>query len=528
MCPLISEWTDKSCNQLKMLANFLLVASVLATVSAVESIVDGWQCSEGTLLHNGVCYDTGTTMATWTDARDYCRSRNGDLATIKSDEVNQFIIDNFAATPSVWLGLHDRKGSFAWSDGDSSAYRNWNAGEPDNGNGGKKEQCVTMSPAVDAGKWNDAQCMSTANALCEYSPISSCTLGNTISCSISAAIGLSDQIREEYIARSGVSFSKWNPQWVQCAHDGYESLSIDTALGLIGINKATYKASDALNDQVIVTTLASILGLPASFIKVTKLSNVPASGRRHLQGTSVDQVTVMHTLTIPDVEAQGYASADIAIALLSTSFRDALADGSFIAKLQSNAALLDATSMMSVTPGPVAYGAPAVVTVPSTMKCSGYIQTDAVNALEQTARDKGKAIEIIGDWRSSAQVYLRHRWITNGICDVNKNSTTGDNLGTLPGADYHSAGRVVSLKNSVADFWKKDLKAHGFHMPKPNDDKNYFEYLQNPQGAEVASNELKAFQSLWNKNMPFNRIKLTGKFDAATEQAFMNAPCGGW
>lgn len=169
-------------------------------------------------------------------------------------------------------------------------------------------------------------------------------------------------------------------------------------------------------------------------------------------------------------------------------------------------------------------------------KCSGWLQAPAAAALRATAMDEGVPIEIIADWRSSAQGYLRHRWVNGinngGMCRANKDSPTGDGQGSVPGHDYHAAGRVVTVKTAVAGHWKKALKAHGFHMPKPNEDDNYFEYLQHQEGEskiELAPAEVRAFQTLWNRNSPpEQRIKVNGQFDGPTQMAYSQAPCGGW
>ncbi len=69
-----------------------------------------------------------------------------DLATTLEDSVGGF----------GWMGLndHETEGTFVWSDGDSSTYRNWADGEPNDEN---DEDCGLMQANLDY-KWNDAKC----------------------------------------------------------------------------------------------------------------------------------------------------------------------------------------------------------------------------------------------------------------------------------------------------------------------------------------------------------------------------------
>jgi len=39
---------------------------------------------------------------------------------------------------------------------------------------------------------------------------------------------------------------------------------------------------------------------------------------------------------------------------------------------------------------------------------------------------------------------------------------------------------------------------------------------------------LLAFQKLWNKNNPNNKIAEDGIYGSETEKAFYNSPCNGW
>ena len=104
----------------------------------------------------------------WYDARVYCQTWGGDLASIASAGENAAVdsIRSSSAVGSCWIGLNDigTEGIFVWSDGSSSSYRNWDGGAPNNvGN----EDCVHVGPNI----WNDLPCNNIH--LCYY-----CSLSN--------------------------------------------------------------------------------------------------------------------------------------------------------------------------------------------------------------------------------------------------------------------------------------------------------------------------------------------------------------
>ena len=117
----------------------------------------------------------------WYTARDYCRENYVDLASIHSEEDNTAVMTACADMSSstgdcerdnaCWIGANDiaSEGSWAWSDGSSWDYENFNSGEP---NGGSGENLVNIwIETTDctygygrAGKWNDYSDGFTAGA----------------------------------------------------------------------------------------------------------------------------------------------------------------------------------------------------------------------------------------------------------------------------------------------------------------------------------------------------------------------------
>ena len=56
----------------------------------------------------------------WTDARETCLNINSDLASIKGEEENKFVVAAFFIGKLAWIGL--RHGTGVWTDGSNATY----------------------------------------------------------------------------------------------------------------------------------------------------------------------------------------------------------------------------------------------------------------------------------------------------------------------------------------------------------------------------------------------------------------------
>lgn len=76
---------------------------------------------------------------TWEEAESAAVALGGHLATINDAAENAWLsttLDPLFEEPeefSEWIGLNDiaEEGTWAWSSGETSSYRNWGSGEPD-------------------------------------------------------------------------------------------------------------------------------------------------------------------------------------------------------------------------------------------------------------------------------------------------------------------------------------------------------------------------------------------------------------
>lgn len=109
---------------------------------------------------NGHYYQVYDTPMTWDEAKAYCESLGGHLATITSAEENNFIKDLVSSgTKNVyWLGASDaeQEGVWKWVTSEPFEFTNWSYGEPnDDGEISTPEDYLEMYKS--SGKWNDGE-----------------------------------------------------------------------------------------------------------------------------------------------------------------------------------------------------------------------------------------------------------------------------------------------------------------------------------------------------------------------------------
>jgi len=119
---------------------------------------------------------------TWTNCEAEAVSLGGHLATINDQAENDWVVANFSTFDGVprhlWIGLTDRdeEGIFIWVSGETSTYRNWAPGEPNNGAGtpATEQFAHILSPAFRSdGTWNDNPDFSQYSGVIEVDPIPS-------------------------------------------------------------------------------------------------------------------------------------------------------------------------------------------------------------------------------------------------------------------------------------------------------------------------------------------------------------------
>jgi len=141
----------------KVIITMLLAIIIIAQTSMAQRIYNPI---------NGHLYEKFDTPMTWNDAKDYCESLGGYLATVTSQEENDFIWDNFSPG-DYYFGASDaeEEGVWKWVTGEPWDYTNWGTGEP---GGGTNENAICWWTAD--GRWNDIYEAGGRRFVCEYEP----------------------------------------------------------------------------------------------------------------------------------------------------------------------------------------------------------------------------------------------------------------------------------------------------------------------------------------------------------------------
>jgi len=124
------------------------------------------RCGEGETAFDSSCYwADGSYIYNFTAAQDECRARGLQLASIHSQQEQDFIAD-LAASSRLYIGLTDVavEGEFRWTDGTPLDFQYWHYDQP---NGGATDDCVYASSDR---AWGDWHCSAQYGVLCKGAP----------------------------------------------------------------------------------------------------------------------------------------------------------------------------------------------------------------------------------------------------------------------------------------------------------------------------------------------------------------------
>lgn len=130
----------------------------------------------------------------------------------------------------------------------------------------------------------------------------------------------------------------------------------------------------------------------------------------------------------------------------------------------------------------------------------------------------GAAISISSTTRATAQQYVLYYWYTHGRC------TSVVSLAAQPGRSNHESG--VALDVPAYSTWRSRLTAQGFRW-LGSSDVVHFDYTGSG-AVDIRPLAVKAFQRLWNRNNPSDRIAEDGAWGPNTASRMDRAPAGGF
>lgn len=122
--------------------------------------------------HNGHYYFLykNSGFNSWEDAKTFCESQGGYLATISSEDENNFLFSYIISQncQSAFFGLNDREteGEWKWINDENVTYANWSEHEP-NAETSLEDEAMFYWKYSD-GKWNDGVFRKGDSFICEW------------------------------------------------------------------------------------------------------------------------------------------------------------------------------------------------------------------------------------------------------------------------------------------------------------------------------------------------------------------------
>jgi len=156
------------------------------------------------------------------------------------------------------------------------------------------------------------------------------------------------------------------------------------------------------------------------------------------------------------------------------------------------------------------------VTLTKAVQSVPYLQTAALNALQRAVSRGGRTLTINSALRTLPQQLLLYKWYTMRACRIS--------AAAKPGASNHNGGLAVDVADPYS--WVSAMSSQGFRHLGAGDPP-HFDY-KGAGGTDVRSLSVRAFQSLWNKNNPNDRLPVDGVYSNAVESRLLLSPANGF
>ncbi|MRG94743.1 S-layer homology domain-containing protein [Polyangium spumosum] len=146
-----------------------------------------------------------------------------------------------------------------------------------------------------------------------------------------------------------------------------------------------------------------------------------------------------------------------------------------------------------------------------------FIQKPARDKLQSIVKaNPGKSLTINSMLRTAAQQYLLYNWYQTGRCGIS--------LAAKPGNSNHESGLAIDVQEYSS--WRSIFEGNGFRWLGASDPWHY-DWVgagaKDHRGLDVL-----AFQRLWNRNNPNDKIAEDGSWGPATESRMRKSPAGGF
>lgn len=143
------------------------------------------------------------------------------------------------------------------------------------------------------------------------------------------------------------------------------------------------------------------------------------------------------------------------------------------------------------------------------------MQPPAKEALGQALNERGTKLEVNSAYRTIAAQLLLYQHAQAGRCGIS--------IAARPGRSNHQSGLALDVEDAAG--WEPFLERHGWERLLPSDPV-HFDFVQG--GQDIRSTAILAFQRLWNRNNPNDRIAEDGAYGPQTEARLGNSPAEGF
>ncbi|MBX3226421.1 MAG: M15 family metallopeptidase [Labilithrix sp.] len=145
-----------------------------------------------------------------------------------------------------------------------------------------------------------------------------------------------------------------------------------------------------------------------------------------------------------------------------------------------------------------------------------YLQTPAADALIAAQKVRNVTLSMNSGLRTLPQQYLLYRWYQTKRCGIG--------LAASPGKSNHESAIAIDINDNAA--WRSALQGKGYRWLGANDPV-HFDF--GGKGAvDLRGLSVEAFQRLWNRNHPEDKIGEDGDYGVETEKRLARAPANGF
>ena len=146
-----------------------------------------------------------------------------------------------------------------------------------------------------------------------------------------------------------------------------------------------------------------------------------------------------------------------------------------------------------------------------------FVQLNAKQALAKAIAARGRTMVVNSAYRTLVQQFLLYKW-------KNYRPSCRYHIVAPPGSSNHQGGLAIDIQDHLG--WKPYLERYGWDWFGPGD-KPHFTY-RGGGTKEIRSSAVKAFQRLWNKNHPNDKIAEDGMYGGQTSSRLDQSPAHGF